>query len=151
MKFYSCLLSFLSLGLFFFSGALVMADDWRPSGNAYQAKETREECSVMIAVRNRTKSQLDRRLNDLKVITESTQNNFKQMKYCQKKNGILSNEVDDGQTQTAMLCGESYDLWLLDGTHLMTVEEEVGVLKQELKTLIDAERHKCTGITVAKK
>lgn len=142
---------FLLLGIVYFSisSGRLEADQWRPSGRAFQARETKEDCFVIKSVHNKTKDLLERRLNDLKAITASIQANFKTLTECQKKNGILNTESDDGQTQTAMMCSESYDLWLLDGTHLLTVEEEIEVLRAEMASLNGAESRRCQGLTVA--
>ncbi|NBX67965.1 MAG: hypothetical protein EBR01_03250 [Proteobacteria bacterium] len=151
MNFNHWVRSFLLLGLVFFStvGARLLADQWRPSSQSYQAREFKEDCSLIKSVHSKTKNMLDRRLNDLKSITASTQANFKALSECQKKNGILNADSDEGQTQTAMMCSETYELWLLDGTHLLTVEEEIEVLKSEVQSLNGAESRRCSGFQVA--
>ncbi len=132
------------------SGAIIRADDWRPKGTAYQVREIREECSVYRSVFTSTKELLNRRVADLKNITDSTQQQYKSLTDCRQKNGISEMETEEGQRKTAELCAENYDLWLLEGTHLITAEEEVEKLRDEVSTLEGAVSRRCLPTLVAK-
>jgi len=144
---------FLSIGALslFQIGSVVIAGDWRPTSKSYQFREAREECSVYQSVHSTTKEQLERRINDLNVVKAATQEYFKQLSDCQHQNGILAPETNEGQNQSAQLCSESYDMWLLEGTHLITLEEEIRNLKEEIMTLRGAVSRKCLRTVVAKR
>lgn len=142
---------FLVIGVLSISlmGAIIRADDWRPKSRSYQIREAREECSVYRSVKTSTKSLLERRLVDLKAIKAATQQHFQDLQACQQKNGILEVDTLEGQAKAADLCSETYDLWLLEGTHLMTLEEEVENLQLEMGSLEGAVSRKCLRTIIA--
>ncbi|MBM4317918.1 MAG: hypothetical protein FJ116_10620 [Deltaproteobacteria bacterium] len=135
---------YLSLG-----ASLLQAEDWKPRSQHYQAQESRVECSVYRSVYTSTKETLNRRISDFKELTVSTKKYFEVLRECREKNGINSVDISDSDSKAAEACGESYDSWLLEGTHLITVEEEIAKLREELSTLQGAVSRKCLPTMVA--
>jgi hypothetical protein len=135
---------YLSLG-----ACSVQAEDWKPKSQHYQARESRVECSVYRSVYTSTKETLTRRLTDFKELTASTKKYFEILRECREKNGIDSVNISDRDSKTAETCGDPYDSWLLEGTHLITVEEEIEKLREELSTLKGAVSRKCLPTLVA--
>jgi hypothetical protein len=129
---------------------VIRADDyWRPSSSHYQNQESRVDCSIYRSVFANTQETLSKRLNDHKELNLTTKTYFKALTDCQKKNGLSSNNVSDFDAKTAEMCGEAYDQWLMEGTHLLTIEEEISMLKTELETLKGAVSRKCLPTRLA--
>lgn len=136
-------------GLIVFMGTEVRAEGWRPRSSAYQLRESREECSVYKSVLTSTRDTLSRKQGDVKALSESTQQYFKSLNECREKNGLKPIENPDSDPKTAELCEEPYNLWLMEGTYLMAVEEEINKLRDEVGTLAGAVSRKCERLVVA--
>jgi hypothetical protein len=104
---------------------------------------------VIRAVLLNTQQNLDRRRGDLKEVIQSTKSSYESLKECQKKKGIVSSDSLDSSSKTAELCSESFDFWVLEGSHLMVLEEEMEKLQEDLSTLKSAVSRKCLPTLVA--
>lgn len=142
---------FLGVGLISLSlsSGVAMAEGWRPSSVNFQTKDNRDECSVYRSVFTTTKEALGRRIGDRKELTQSTKGYYEKLKDCQKKYGLDSRAISDVEGKLAQLCPESYDSWLLEGTRLLTVEDEIERLKEEVSTLQGAVSRKCVPVMIA--
>ena len=135
--------SFLSLTILSFTSCRLYAEDWRPRSQQYQVREARQDCSVIKAVLFSTQQTLDRKSFDLKELTKSTKSLYQSVKDCQKKNGILSSDSLDTNSKTAEVCSEAFDFWVLEGAHLMVVEEDIEKLQEDLGVLKSEVGRKC--------
>ena len=137
-------LAYLSL-----TGPMLRAEDWKPRSQDYQTRESRQECSVYRSVFTTTKETLKRKMQDQKELVSSTKQQFEKLQDCRKKNGLDLQQIPEGDAKTAEVCADVYDSWLLDGTHLITVQDEIEGLKEEMSTLQGAVSRKCLPIMVA--
>lgn len=142
---------FLGVGLLSLSlgPEVAKAEGWRPSSVNFQTKENRDECSVYRSVFTTTKEALGRRMGDRKELTQSTKGFYEKLKDCQKKHGLDSRPISDVEGKLAQLCSESYDSWLVEGTRLLTVEDDIERLKEEVSTLQGAVSRKCVPVMIA--
>ena len=122
---------------------------WRPKGHHYKTQESRQDCSVYQSVFTSTQDKLDRNVIDLKALTQSTQQYFKALSECRGQKGLNQISNEDSDQKTAVLCPELYDSWLTEGAHLITVEDEIEKLRDELSTLKGAVSRKSLPTMVA--
>lgn len=127
----------------------IWAEAWRPKGHHYKTQESRQDCSVYQSVFTSTQNKLDRNVIDLKALTQSTQQYFKALSECRSQKGLSQISNEDSDQKTALSCGEIYDSWLTEGAHLITVEDEIEKLRNELSTLKGAVSRKCLPTMVA--
>ena len=157
MKQYSGIRLFLrvsfSVGMIGFSifSSVSKAEEWRPKSGHFHWREVRQECSLFQSVISRTQETLENRTLDLKAVSDSTQSSFKDLNECLKKKGLSSRIDWEKDPKTAQWCPETFDAWLTNGSHLMTLEEEIGKLKTEVSSLQGALSRKCGLTMIAQK